>query len=258
MNPSGAGLLCGFAGVRTLKPGPSSIVITRKRGPLNEQEHAVCQAVADLRRKMGLSQKQMAKQVGANLRAVSRWERHLAVPQDRYLVRLEQLQRMADDAAGEDRAVCWKDGARPRRSGSEMGSFAVRRVGRQLIGALLAKLGGRVVIEKHDLAPWRRPLRFWHRGDGSFTLEIDERLAKRLREKLPAAESAGQQIDRLARFIRENVPGEPGANEGAVDTAIRLLASRGETTGAVSDVHEQVSPMPWEDWRKQNEGLQRP
>lgn len=32
------------------------------------------------------------------------------------------------------------------------------------------------------------------------------------------------QIDRLARWIMANVPGEPSRSEGAVDTAIRLLA----------------------------------
>ncbi len=37
-------------------------------------------------------------------------------------------------------------------------------------------------------------------------------------------ESAEEQVHRLARFIMDNVPGEPSRSEGAVDTAIRLLA----------------------------------
>ena len=37
-------------------------------------------------------------------------------------------------------------------------------------------------------------------------------------------ESASQQIDRLATFIMEQIPGEPRRSEGAVDTAIRLLS----------------------------------
>ena len=37
------------------------------------------------------------------------------------------------------------------------------------------------------------------------------------------AESLDSQIERLANFILENVPGEPSRSEGAVDTAIRLL-----------------------------------
>lgn len=37
-------------------------------------------------------------------------------------------------------------------------------------------------------------------------------------------ETAEDQIARLARFILENVEGEPSMNEGAVDTAIRLLS----------------------------------
>lgn len=31
------------------------------------------------------------------------------------------------------------------------------------------------------------------------------------------------QIEKLANFIMENIPGEPSQSEGAVDTAIRLL-----------------------------------
>ena len=37
------------------------------------------------------------------------------------------------------------------------------------------------------------------------------------------SETAQQQIDRLARFIMEEVPGEPSQSEGAIDTAIRLI-----------------------------------
>lgn len=32
-----------------------------------------------------------------------------------------------------------------------------------------------------------------------------------------------EQIDKLARFIVDRIPGEPSASQGAVDTAIRLL-----------------------------------
>ena len=38
-------------------------------------------------------------------------------------------------------------------------------------------------------------------------------------------ETAEQQIDRLARFIMEEVPGEPSQSQGAVDTAIRIIRS---------------------------------
>lgn len=33
------------------------------------------------------------------------------------------------------------------------------------------------------------------------------------------------QVNRLAEFIMHNIPGEPSQSQGAVDTAIRLLAS---------------------------------
>lgn len=39
------------------------------------------------------------------------------------------------------------------------------------------------------------------------------------------SETAEQQIDRLATFIMDEVPGEPSQSQGAVDTAIRLIRS---------------------------------
>ena len=35
-----------------------------------------------------------------------------------------------------------------------------------------------------------------------------------------------KQIDELARFILEEVPGEPSRNEGAVECAIRLIKAK--------------------------------
>lgn len=39
------------------------------------------------------------------------------------------------------------------------------------------------------------------------------------------------QVERLAQFILDNIPGEPSQNEGAIDVAIRLL---GKHYGAAS------------------------
>jgi len=38
-----------------------------------------------------------------------------------------------------------------------------------------------------------------------------------------AYQSVSHKIDKLALFIMENIEGEPSQNEGAIDTAIRLL-----------------------------------
>ena len=40
----------------------------------------------------------------------------------------------------------------------------------------------------------------------------------------PPAEVLEEQVDRLGNYIIRNVPGEPSRSEGAIDTAIRLLA----------------------------------
>lgn len=49
------------------------------------------------------------------------------------------------------------------------------------------------------------------------------------------SETAAQQIDRLAQFIVDEIPGEPSRDEGAVDTAIRLLARVKEPSGQIPD-----------------------
>ena len=36
----------------------------------------------------------------------------------------------------------------------------------------------------------------------------------------------GEQIDKLAKFIMAEVPGEPSQSEGAIDTAIRIIRRR--------------------------------
>lgn len=38
-------------------------------------------------------------------------------------------------------------------------------------------------------------------------------------------ESLESQVERLANFIMQNIPGEPSQSQGAVDTAIRLLTA---------------------------------
>ena len=45
----------------------------------------------------------------------------------------------------------------------------------------------------------------------------------RLDTALAAGEAPGDQIDRLGKWIVDNVAGEPSCSEGAVDCAIRLL-----------------------------------
>jgi len=35
--------------------------------------------------------------------------------------------------------------------------------------------------------------------------------------------TAEEQVERLAKFIMDEVPGEPSRSEGAVDTAIRII-----------------------------------
>lgn len=47
--------------------------------------------------------------------------------------------------------------------------------------------------------------------------------SKKQKTTTPATEKPSTQIARLATFIQNEIPGEPSASEGAIDTAIRLL-----------------------------------
>jgi hypothetical protein len=56
---------------------------------------------------------------------------------------------------------------------------------------------------------------------------------------------AQEQIDKLANFIMAKVPGEPSENEGAVDTAIRIMSQqlegpRKETSPEVSSAAAHI------------------
>ena len=61
----------------------------------------------------------------------------------------------------------------------------------------------------------KRDSRFFSRDGGKTWWGLDDD------KKTP-----GEQIDKLAKFIMENIPGEPSESEGAVDTAIRLLSNK--------------------------------
>ena len=50
-----------------------------------------------------------------------------------------------------------------------------------------------------------------------------ERLEQAARERLEQVRNAEREIERLSKFILENVPGEPSESEGAVDCAIRIM-----------------------------------
>jgi hypothetical protein len=54
-------------------------------------------------------------------------------------------------------------------------------------------------------------------------------------------ESLESQVERLARFILDNVPGEPSEDQGAIDTAIRLLSRHyGDKSGEAAAVQRAV------------------
>jgi len=59
-------------------------------------------------------------------------------------------------------------------------------------------------------------------------------------------ESLESQVDRLAKFILKSVPGEPSRSEGAIDTAIRLLAEHypGGASGAIAEAVAEATANP--------------
>lgn len=49
--------------------------------------------------------------------------------------------------------------------------------------------------------------------------------SNRERNGIRMTDQSSDQINELAKFIMERIPGEPSRSEGAVDTAIRLLGA---------------------------------
>lgn len=66
----------------------------------------------------------------------------------------------------------------------------------------------------------------WYRQMTRYAIEaalVGARPAEGSRVAGPDDQLATKQIEKLAQFIMDEVPGEPSQSEGAVDTAIRLL-----------------------------------
>jgi hypothetical protein len=55
-------------------------------------------------------------------------------------------------------------------------------------------------------------------------------------------QQARQQIDRLASYITDKIPGEPSQDQGAVDTAIRLLSGYRFVIDLLSGALDRMSP----------------
>ena len=55
---------------------------------------------------------------------------------------------------------------------------------------------------------------------------IEQEVKKEFEKLIDSHQRLSNEIDRLALFIMDNVPGEPSKSQGAIDTAIRLLSER--------------------------------
>lgn len=55
---------------------------------------------------------------------------------------------------------------------------------------------------------------------------IEQEVKKEFEKLIDSHQHLSNEIDRLALFIMDNVPGEPSKSQGAIDTAIRLLSER--------------------------------
>lgn len=70
----------------------------------------------------------------------------------------------------------------------------------------------------------------------------------------PKAETLKSQVDRLAKFIVAEIPGEPSQSEGAVDTAIRLLRTQQADLTSHEETIRRVEQAN-ADLRRQLEGI---
>lgn len=56
------------------------------------------------------------------------------------------------------------------------------------------------------------------------------------------------QIDRLARFIIKEIPGEPSKNEGAIECAIRIMKTAKKEKAKLAGKFWKTKPAFWDKW----------
>ena len=89
--------------------------------------------------------------------------------------------------------------------------------------------------------PGESPISEWHAGDPPGPGQPGDASDANM-----STESLDSQIERLAKWIIENIPGEPSMSEGAVDCAIRIMGLQKQAiNGAVKLTVAQVEEIDW-------------
>ena len=65
-----------------------------------------------------------------------------------------------------------------------------------------------------------------------------------MNDQPPTHESLESQVSRLARFIMDEIPGEPSQSDGAVDTAIRIMRTLCPAPGSRERIAGLLSTFP--------------
>lgn len=127
-----------------------------RKGDLTPDELAACDAVKKLRAELGMSQRVFGRQVGVDERTVGRWERKKFCPAPKYLVRLEQLERL-NQTLDEDqkREMEWvgTEDRRPSQSASfELTGIARKRTVQAALGALILRATpAKLVLDRSEV-----------------------------------------------------------------------------------------------------------
>lgn len=152
----------------------TDMTLNSRKSEMTEAEHAACNEILALRKQMGLSQRQMARQIGCVAATLARWEDHSWAPRRFHLLRLQELFEMNAALDERGRQEMTKDFRPARGAKGKLSWKSARRMTCTIAALALRKLpGARIEVTAAEYAvekivqvqaaydPERKVYKFW-------------------------------------------------------------------------------------------------
>lgn len=149
------------------------VTLNSRKSEMTEAEHAACDEILALRKQMGLSQRQMARQIGCVPATLARWEDHGWAPRRFHLLRLQELFEMnaaLDERSRKEFSKDFQPGHGPkgklswkfvRRMTPIIAALAIRALGKGIEVSAAQYAVEKLVQVQAKYDPERKVYRFW-------------------------------------------------------------------------------------------------
>lgn len=144
-----------------------------RKNEMTEAEHAACDEILALRKSLGLSQRQMARQIGCVPATLARWESHQWAPRRFHLLRLQELLEMnaaIDERSRKELSKDFQPGHGPKgklswkfvhRMTPTIAALAIRALGKGIEVSAAQYAVEKLVQVQGKYDPERKVYRFW-------------------------------------------------------------------------------------------------